>query len=297
LNQRIGFIGAGLMGSAMVRNLLAAGYDVRVHDIDAAKVDALLLAGAQRGTPLEIVRHSDVILLSLPNSDVVNDVVTNDLRLVASGRKGIVVIDTSTGEPTASRALAGRLAGQGIDLLDTTVSGTSEMCAVRDVLFMAGGRREAFEQCLPVFEALGKEALYMGESGAGAVAKLIVNLVLGLNRMALAEGLTLAGRAGLDTAQTLTVLRKSAAYSSAMDQKGERMVRSRYVPAASKLGSSYKGARLMNDLAARCDCPVPLLAFYTQALAAGVAKGRADWDNAAIACFYRDLIRQSDAQS
>jgi 3-hydroxyisobutyrate dehydrogenase-like beta-hydroxyacid dehydrogenase len=289
--ERIGFVGAGLMGSGMVRNLLRAGYAVTVHDIDAARIEALVAEGATRATsPERIAPAVDVIMLSLPNSAIVREVVADRLKLLEPARKRLIVIDTSTGEPDDTRALALTLRASGIELLDAAVSGTSEMCAARDVIFMVGGNATAFETCRGLFGALGKEALHLGDSGSGAVAKLIVNLVLGLNRMALAEGLTLAGKADLDRAQVLSVLEKSAAYSKAMDQKGRRMVERRYDPPASRLGASYKGARLMLALAARHDCPVPLLALYTQALASGVAKKRGGWDTAAIVEFYEDLL-------
>src|SRR6266545_206225 len=113
---------------------------------------------------------------------------------------------------------------EGIEMLDATISGTSEMCAVKNIIFMVGGKEKIFRECRPIFSALGREAIYMGANGGGAVVKLVVNLVLGLNRMALAEGLTLARKAGIEPLQALEVLRQSAAFSKIMDQKGYRMV-------------------------------------------------------------------------
>ena len=288
-NQTIGFIGVGLMGSGMVKHLLDAGFTVLAHDIDSAKVEAATKQGAKKAAPAQIVANVDVIILSLPNSAIVNTVVTDDLRLFGGTREGLILIDTSTGEPLASRELADKLDRSGVAMLDATVSGTSEMCAVKDVIFMVGGKQAIFEQCRSIFAAMGKESIYMGANGAGGAAKLIVNLVLGLNRMALAEGLTLARKADLDPMQALEVLKKSAAYSKAMDQKGRRMVEKRFLPAAGMMKNSYKGARLMLALGERFDCPLPLLSLYTQAMASEIGKGRGDWDNADIVGFYDGL--------
>ena len=129
----------------------------------------------------------------------------------------------------------------------------------------------------------------MGANGTGANTKLVVNLVLSLNRMALAEGLTLATKAGLDQAQALKVLKQSAAYSSAMDQKGDRMVKRNFLKPASALSTSYKDSRLILALGAKLDCPLPLMSLYVQALTSEVAKGKTSLDPATIIDFYRDL--------
>jgi hypothetical protein len=122
------------------------------------------------------------------------------------------------------------LEAKGVEMADCTISGTSAMAKVKDTVFMFGGKKEIYDAVLPLFEAMGREWVYMGAHGNGATIKLVVNLVLALNRMALAEGLTLAKKAGLDAAQTLEVLKKSAAGSKCMDQKGKYMVEENYLP-------------------------------------------------------------------
>jgi 3-hydroxyisobutyrate dehydrogenase-like beta-hydroxyacid dehydrogenase len=290
MSKRIAVVGVGLMGSSLARHLMAAGYPVIVHDLDPAKVEALVKLGAGRARAADqIAAEADVIMLSLPNSHVVNDVLTNSLKLLATGRKGLIVVDTSTPDPDMSAQMAARLRERGIDMLDGTISGTSEMFAEKDAIFMVGGAEAAFKECEPIFLAASKEAFYMGANGAGANTKLVVNLVLSLNRMALAEGLTLAAKAGLDQAQALKVLKKSAAASRAMDQKGDRMVRRNFLKPASTLSTSYKDSRLILALGAKLDCPLPLMSLYVQALASEVAKGKTSLDPATIIDFYRDL--------
>lgn len=288
--KRIGFVGLGLMGSGMAKNLLSAGFSVVGYDSDRSKMDALTGEGFQKADfPEGIAPLVEAILLSLPNSRVVNEVVMESLKLFERGRKGLTLIDTTTADPVMSEELAARLKEKGIEMLDAAVSGTSKMCAERDVTLLVGGNEETFGKCGPIFSALGKQTFYMGKNGTGAATKLIVNLVLGLNRMALAEGLCLAGKAGMDLHRTLEVLKGSAAYSSAMDQKGLKMIEKDFLPPEGKLSFHLKDVGLMLDLGHRVNAPLILSSLHAQALRSEVAKGRGEWDNADIISFYQDL--------
>ena len=288
--KRIGFVGLGLMGSGMTTNLISAGYSVIGYDIESSKVDAFVKKGGGRAdSPDQIPALVDVIILSLPNSQVVNEVVRDSLRLFETGRKGLILLDTTTADPILSEELAGQLREKGIEMLDATLSGTSRMCADRDLTIMVGGREEIFEECRPIFSAIGKNAFYMGKNGTGALTKLIVNLVLGLNRMVLAEGLTLAKKAGMDLHNTLEVLKDSAAYSKAMDQKGLKMITKDFLPPESRLAAHLKDVRLMLELGHRVNAPLFLSSLHAQALRAEIAKGRGDVDISGIISFYEDL--------
>jgi 3-hydroxyisobutyrate dehydrogenase-like beta-hydroxyacid dehydrogenase len=284
------------MGTSIAKHLMSAGYTVTVHDVDQAKVQALVSAGARSASaPERIVEEVDVVMLSLPNSYIVNKVVKETLRMPAKARKGTILIDTSTPDPQMSAALADELRRLGIEMLDATISGTSEMFAEKDAIFLVGGSEETFNACMPIFAAMSKHAYLLGRNGSGAVAKLVTNCILTLNRMALAEGLTLARKAGLEQRQMLEVLKQSAAYSRAMDQKGSRMVEKKFSPPASRLSSSYKDARLILALGTRLDCPLPLINLTVQAMASEVSKGHGDWDPATIISFYNELAGFEDA--
>lgn len=290
MNTRIAVVGVGLMGSSLAKHLMSAGFPVTVHDADPAKVEALVGVGAKKtAAPDRIPPEVDVVMLSLPNSHIVDEVLFETLKLPATGRKGLIVVDCSTPDPDMSVASAARLRERGIEMLDGTISGTSEMFAEKNAIFMVGGSESAFRACRPIFAAASKEAFHTGANGSGANTKLVVNLVLSLNRMALAEGLTLAAKAGLDQARTLEVLKQSAAFSSAMDQKGERMVKRNFAKPASTLSTSYKDSRLILGLGAKVDCPLPLMSLYVQALASEISKGRVDRDPATIVSFYSEL--------
>ncbi|MHB9098266.1 MAG: NAD(P)-dependent oxidoreductase [Syntrophales bacterium] len=288
--KKIGFVGLGLMGSGMAGNLLSAGYCVSGYDVDADKMQTFAGRGGQTAdSPDAIPPQAEVIFLSLPNSAVVNVVVGDSLKLFETGREGLILIDTTTADPVMSAELAARLRNKGIEMLDATISGTSRMCAEKDVTFMVGGSEDAFKASEPLLSALGKEVFYLGKNGSGASAKLVVNLVLGLNRMVLAEGLCLAEKAGMDPVRTLALLKKSAAYSKAMDMKGLKMIEKDFLPPEGKLAFHLKDVRLMLDLGGRLDVPLILSSLHAQALTAEVAKGRGEWDNSAIIAFYNDL--------
>jgi len=142
--QRIGFVGVGLMGSSMSKHLVEAGFPVIVHDTDPARVSAAVKLGAKTvSSPDQIPGQVDVLMFSLPNSDIVKDVVHNQLKLFQTGRPGLIILDATTADPEKSAALAADLAKVGIRFLDCTVSGTSEMCAVKDIIFMVGGSQDA----------------------------------------------------------------------------------------------------------------------------------------------------------
>jgi len=291
--NKIGFVGLGLMGSGMTQNLIAAGLPVIGYDIEPDKVTAFVAAGGTRtDDPASMSAEVDAIILSLPNSHVVNVVVANSLKLLDADRKGLILIDTTTADPVMSESLANKLRKKGIDMLDATISGTSKMCAARDITFMVGGDESVFHACEPVFSALAEQTFYLGKNGSGALMKLIVNLVLGLNRMVLAEGLSLGRRAGMDQKKLLEVLKKSAAYSKAMDMKGGKMIDRDFLPAEGKLAFHLKDVRLMLDLVHRLNFPLVLSSLHAQALCSQVAKDRGEWDNAAVIAFYEDLVAE-----
>lgn len=288
--QRIGFVGLGLMGFEMVKNLLSAGYAVVGYDLDRQKIAAAVRLGAAGiDRPDHLAAEVDVIMLSLPNSQVVDQVVTNELKLFDTGRKGQALIDMTTADPSMSEMLADRLKPYGIDMLDATISGGPGTFARKEATLMAGGEAAVFERCRPILAALSEHVLHVGQNGAGALVKLMVNLISGVSRMALAEGLALCRRAGVDQHMLLEVLRRSPHYSRSMETKAVRMIAQNFSPAAGKLAFHLKDVRLMLELGKRLNFPLPLTSLHAQALTAEVAKGRGDRDNTAIISFYEDL--------
>jgi len=202
---------------------------------------------------------------------------------------GTVVIDNSTIHPDASAALAGLLAPRGIPMLDAPVAGSSGQARRREAPIVVGGDPEVFARCRPILDALTERVRHVGPNGAGARAKLVINLVLGLNRLALAEGLLFGLRQGLDGRALLAVLKESGAYSRAMDLKGERMVEGNF-EAEGKLVQHLKDVELMLEVGHAAGAPLLATALHRQLLLAGVAGGLGDHDNSAIIAVLRSLI-------
>lgn len=290
-HTKIGFVGLGLMGGWMTRHLLKSGFEVYAYDLDTSKQIAMEEFGAVSASNLmDLLASVDVIVLSLPNSKIVHQVLIEDLNLLTQAKKNLIIIDTSTSDPDDSKEISQQLAKKEMYFLDAAVSGTSEMCAAKDTLFMVGGEESIYNSCQEIFLGMGRESVYMGPSGSGAVMKLVVNLVLAINRMGLAEGLTLAHVAGIDQLTALEVLKKSAAFSKAMDQKGYRMVHRQFYPPIGHMTTHYKDVQLMVSFAGRICSPVPVISLAAQALASQIAKGHGARDSSAMIGFYDDLI-------
>jgi len=275
----VGLIGAGLMGLAMTERLRSRGREVLGWDISVDQRSALArLGGAVAGDSSEVFSRCRRIILSLPNDEVVAGVLTE-----AGGamRAGQVVMDTSTGAPEAAASRDRELGARGVGYLDATVSGSSAQTRSGEIVMMVGGSPEAFAECRELFGLLARQAIHTGPCGSGAKMKLVTNLVLGLNRAALAEGLLLARALGLPDDQALRVLRESMAFSRVMESKGEKMVRGDFAPQA-RLSQHLKDVCLMLEAGAATGVPLPLTAVHRDLLEFGERHGLGPLDNAAI---------------
>jgi 3-hydroxyisobutyrate dehydrogenase-like beta-hydroxyacid dehydrogenase len=218
------------------------------------------------------------VLLSLPSHREVADVLRS---ADASLSRGLTIIDTTTGDPAGVEELATRLGELGITYLDATISGSSAQVRAGEVALMVGGEADAVVACTDIFGAIGRRTFHTGAAGTGAQMKLVTNLVLGLNRAALAEGLAFAASLGLDQTLSLAVMRGSAAYSRIMDTKGERMVHGDFAPDA-RLSQHLKDVRLIVDIGQQAGLPMPLSAVHRTVLETAEAAGYGDLDNSAI---------------
>jgi 2-hydroxy-3-oxopropionate reductase len=277
------------MGSALTKNLMAEGFSVRGYDINPDRLREFAAGGgAPADSPADAARGADVVMTSLMTAEIVVEVVKGPRGVLETMRPGTILIDTSTIHPEASAALAADLRARGLTMLDATLSGTSTQAQRRDIVVLVGGDRAAFDACMPIFKAVGRSIYHLGPSGAGARTKLVVNMVLGLNRLALAEGLTLGLKQGLDGAKLLEVLKDSAAHSRAMDLKGERMLEGRFEPEG-KLSQHLKDVGLMLEVGHALGAPLLMTAVHRQVLLAGVAEGRGDQDNSCVIAVLRRL--------
>src|SRR5580693_7174582 len=242
----VGVIGLGLMGQVYTCRLIAAGFSVVGYDVDAAKMKRIAELGARSGSLADIARDCEPIVLAVFNTDQVEDVVEHTLIPSAAGK---IVLCTSTCDPDRIAALGARV-GQKLRFLETPVSGTSEQVRQGDGVGLIGGDQKIAADAATVLDALFPKRFHIGKVGDGGRAKLAVNLILGLNRLALAEGLVFAARVGLDPAAFLEVARASAAASQVMDTKGPKMVAADFTPEG-RVRQTLKDARLMIEQADR----------------------------------------------
>lgn len=290
--RSVGLVGIGLMGSALAERLIDEGMSVVGFDTNPRRC-ALLneLGGRPVGDAAAVARECDQILLSLPDSGVVEETLGEIGRGLPAGR---VVVDTTTGDPLRAAAFGEQLADGGAAYLDATISGSSAQVRAGDVTVMVGGPELAFSRCRPLFGAFARHAFHVGPCGSGSVMKLVTNLVLGLNRAALAEGLSFAKALGIDPAQAFSVLRDSMAYSRTMDTKGEKMVSGDFETQA-RLSQHLKDVRLILQAAGEAGAELPLSRTHRELLETAEAAGLGQLDNSAIIQVF-ELLRHRLAE-
>ena len=284
---RVGLIGCGLMGSACARRLMQAHFEILAYDVDKAKLAAIAETGARPAASItELVTACDTLVIAVFNTDQVEEVIEGPggaLDALRGQKSGRVLICVSTCDPDRLAALAARVAPRGAQLLEVPISGTSRQVAEGAGVGLIGGERAAMEEAAAILDAICPRRYYLGNAGNGSRAKLAVNLILGLNRAALAEGLVFAERLGLDRAAFLEVARGSAAYSQVMDVKGALMARREYRNPQSRVDQSLKDFRLMLDQAHAAGQELPFSSLYALMLEECMQHGEGEWDNAAIA--------------
>ena len=278
--KRIGIIGLGLMGTAITEQLLEHGFQCFIWNRTKEKANPLIALGAQwSDNPLA---DCDRIIISLYTSDVVESVLEQHLNHLHATQatekvRGKILLDTTTGSPEQSVSMSAHLASLGIQYLDAPISGSSEQTRRGEATVIVGGDRNAFEACNDLWPVLGANTYLVGASGSAAKMKLVSNLVLGLNRAALAEALVYALGIGVDPASALEVLRGSMAYSRVMDVKGQKMLDEDFTVQA-RLSQHLKDVRLI--LAS--GVTLPLSETHRQLLEQAEAMGLGEVDNSAI---------------
>ena len=281
----VGVIGTGLMGTACAKRLLAAGYQVLGHDADANKLKALeALGGRPARSIAEVAGACDVAVVAVFNTGQVEEVLEGPQGLAAARPESagpLTVLCVSTCDPDRITALAARLPGRRVRFVEAPVSGTSEQTARGESLGLIGGDRAAADAARAVIEAICPRWHHLGAAGNGGRAKLAINLILGINRAALAEGLVFAERMGLDPAAFLPVARDSAAYSQIMDVKGKKMLTGDFAPQG-YVTQSLKDFSLMLEQAQRLKQRLPLGETYARLMEGCVAHGEGEFDNSAV---------------
>lgn len=287
----VGLIGLGLLGQALAQRLLAASFAVVGFDIEESKRAKLAaLGGEPAGTIAALARTASVIVLAVFDTDQVEQVVEQELLAAVGETSGKTVLCVSTCDPDRIAALAGQIKARGIRFVETPVSGSSAQVAAGEGVALIGGEETVVAEVDAILEALFPLQFRIGKVGDGGRAKLAANLILGLNRMALAEGLLFAERLGLDPEAFLKVARRSPAYSTVMDTKGAKMVHGDFSPQGFA-HQHLKDINLMLAQAERVGQPLPSLRVHADILAACVAHGQGDLDNSVVIA---ELRRRGD---
>jgi 2-hydroxymethylglutarate dehydrogenase len=275
--MRLGFIGIGAMGKPMAQNLLKAGFDLTVYDVNSEAVEQMVHAGAKKGaTPKEVAESSDVVITMLPNFSIVNGVMQGPDGILAGCKKGMTIIDMSSVSPGQTRQIAPLALARGIDYLDAPVSGGVSGAEKGTLTIMVGGPKAAVEKMMPVFEAMGKKIYHVGEVGAGDAMKIVNNLLLGINMAAAAEALVLGVKAGLDPHMMQEIIGVSSGNSYALSAKMPNFILKGNFEPGFAIDLQYKDLELASQTGKDLGVPLYLgnLAqqVFEQARAAGLGK-------------------------
>ena len=288
----VGLIGIGLLGQAFAYRLLGAGFEVVGFDVDAGKTAKLAeLGGRPAASVADLARRCDPVVLAVFSTDQVEHVIESELAPALGNGSGKIVLCASTCDPDRIAALGQRVAMHGLRLLETPVSGASGQVSRGEGVGLIGGDADVMNAVAPVLRALFASYFHIGKIGDAGRAKLAINLILGLNRLALAEGLIFAERLGLDPELFLKVARGSAAHSQVMDVKGSKMIRGEFT-AEGRIAQHLKDVHLMLEQAQRLRQPLALLEIHADILEACVRHGEGDLDNSAV---IKELRRRGQA--
>lgn len=282
VGERLGFVGLGIMGAPMARRLLAAGFPLTVHSRSPQPVDELVAGGADRArSPAEVGGLSDVVITMLPDTPDVEQVVLGEGGVASGAPAGALVIDMSTIDPGATRAIAEQLASRGIDMVDAPVSGGERGAIDGTLSIMVGGSHQAFSRAAPILETIGRSVVHVGPSGAGQIAKACNQLVVAATIEAVAEALVLAERSGVDAAKVREALLGGFAGSKILEVHGRRMLDRAFEPGF-RARLHRKDARIVLDAAEASGTLVPSFRAVAAQLDRLVDAGRGDLDHAAL---------------
>ncbi len=281
--ERIGFIGLGIMGKPMARNLLKAGYPLIVHNRSQAAVAELAKEGATKAdSPKEVAEQSDIIITMLPDSPDVELVVFGENGISDAVRSGVMFIDMSTIAPETARKVQSALLEKSVESLDAPVSGGEVGAKEGTLSIMVGGSEAAFQRALPIFEALGKNIVHIGAAGAGQVTKACNQIVVGLTIQAVAEALTLAKKAGVDPVKVREALLGGFAQSRILDVHGKRIIEQTFQPGFTvKLHRKDLGIELQTGQ--EVSLPLMTTSLVAELMNALIAQDNGDLDHSALA--------------
>jgi 2-hydroxy-3-oxopropionate reductase len=279
---KVGYIGLGLMGKSMARNILKAGFPLVVHNRSQASVDELVAEGATAaGSPAKVAAQVDLVFTNLPDSPDVEQVVLGPQGVIEGAHPGLIFIDNSTIKPASARSISQRLGEAGVSCLDAPVSGGDIGARDGTLTIMVGGPAEALERALPALEAMGKTITHVGESGAGQIAKAANQIMVAAQMVAMGELLIFAKKAGADPEKVVAAIKSGAAQCWTLDVKPPRLFAGNRQPGF-KAYMQAKDLGIVMDSAREYGIPLPAAAVHTQLFNAMLEMDMPDLDNSAV---------------
>ena len=288
-NPTIGFVGLGIMGKPMARNLIKAGYQLVVHNRSRGVVEELSKERAQTATsPREVAARSEVVITMLPDSPDVELVYAGEQGILAGAKEGRLLIDMSSISPIVARKLAQQAEKQGCDMLDAPVSG-GEAGAIGGALsIMIGGKALAVERAMPIFQVLGKNIVHVGDAGAGQVTKAANQMVVGTTIAIVSEALVLAAKAGVDPAKVRQALLGGFAQSKILEAHGQKMLERNFKPGF-RIRLHEKDMKIALGTGAEYGVPLMVTSEVAQMMTAMRSMGNGDLDHSALVTFIEQL--------
>lgn len=286
--MKIAFIGLGIMGSRMARNLQKAGHDLKVYNRTKEKADELLKNGAQwADSPAEAGKEADIVFTMLENPEVVEELATGNEGFLNAMTEGSLWIDSSTVNPSFSKRMAGVATSKNIRFLDAPVSGSKKPAEEAQLLFLVGGEKEDFEKAKPLFDKMGKDAVHIGENGKGSAMKIMINQLLGQSMLAFSESLNLGMAMGIDKKMGLDILLKTPVTAPILDVFRYRIENNDYEPNF-PLKHLQKDLHLFTETAYELGQPSPLTNTAKEVYGLAKHKKMADLDFAAVFKFLNE---------
>ena len=295
--MKIGFVGLGIMGKPMAKNLIKAGFEVVVTTHKQAVIDEFVALGAEgaKNAADEVKKGCDVIITMLPNSPQVREVTLGAGGVVEGGKSGITVLDMSSIDPVESQKISQELEKSGIELLDCPVSGGEPKAIDGTLSVMAGGKKDSFDKFLPVLKAMASSVVYVGPIGSGNVAKLANQMIVAANIGVVAEALTFAKKAGTDPQLVYQAIRGGLAGSTVMDAKAPMMLSGNYEPGF-RIKLHIKDLTNALNAAHAINMPVPMTAQMMEVMQELMNHGEAECDHDDIVKYYERMSGVSIVQ-
>ena len=287
--KKIGFIGIGIMGKPMAKNLIDAGYKLITYDIVEKALNEIVAYGAERGSsPKDIAENSEIILTMLPNSPQVKEVVLGGNGVIEGVREGQILIDMSSIAPLVSQEIAKELEKKGVEVLDAPVSGGEEKAKSGTLAFMVGGKKEVFEKCKAILDIMGGSVTLVGDIGAGQTTKLANQVIVAVNIAAVAEAMVLGKKAGVDPEKIFNAIRGGLAGSRCMEDKAPRMLKGNFTPGF-KMKLHLKDLTNVFETSRKLHTAMPLTAQVMEMMQVLIADGNEETDHGGLALFYEKM--------